>query len=124
MSGLLKSPRIVGISWGSIEVEGGLRFKDAKLFPGGAREWDWTETGTRHVPGIQPADVQDLIDHGATTILLSQGMLDQLQVCPETLTFLEKNKIETEVLNTAIAVERYNAIRDRRPVGALLHSTC
>jgi len=35
----------------------------AKLFPGGLREWDWRETGTRHVPGIQHADVQELIEH-------------------------------------------------------------
>jgi hypothetical protein len=48
-----------------MEVEGHPPFKDAKVFPGGAREWDWRETGTRHVPGIQPADVQELIEHGA-----------------------------------------------------------
>ena len=30
--------------------------KDFKLYPGGGREWDWNETGTRHVPGIQPGD--------------------------------------------------------------------
>ena len=29
----------------------------AKLYPGGARAWDWRETGTRHRPGIQPADI-------------------------------------------------------------------
>jgi hypothetical protein len=52
-----KSPRISHLSWGHIEVEGHPPFKDAKIFPGGAREWDWRETGTRHVPGIQPADV-------------------------------------------------------------------
>ena len=59
------SPRILLLSWGRIEVEGHPPFKDAKIFPGGAREWDWHETGTRHVPGIQPADVQELIEHGA-----------------------------------------------------------
>src|SRR5690606_40772234 len=49
------SPRISRLSWGQIEVAGHGAFKDAKLYPGGAREWDWSETGTRHVPGIQPA---------------------------------------------------------------------
>jgi hypothetical protein len=29
-----------------IEVAGRPPFKDAKVFPGGAREWDWRETGT------------------------------------------------------------------------------
>ena len=56
------SPRISLLSWGRIEVEGHPPFKDAKIFPGGAREWDWRETGTRHVPGIQPADIQELIE--------------------------------------------------------------
>ena len=36
----LKSPRILHLSWGHIEVEGHRPFKDAKVFPGGAREWD------------------------------------------------------------------------------------
>jgi hypothetical protein len=49
----LKSPRILRLSWGHIEV-GHRPFKDAKVFPGGARERDWRDTGTRHVPGIQP----------------------------------------------------------------------
>src|SRR6476619_5932664 len=79
------SPRISHLSWGRIEVEGHLPFKDAKIFPGGAREWDWRETRTRHVPGIQPADVQELIEHGARTVVLSKGVLERLQVCPETL---------------------------------------
>jgi hypothetical protein len=35
------SPRISHLSWGHIEVEGHAPFKDAKVFPGGAREWDW-----------------------------------------------------------------------------------
>jgi hypothetical protein len=34
------SPAITHLQWGQIEVEG-KRYKDAKLFPGGAREWDW-----------------------------------------------------------------------------------
>jgi hypothetical protein len=38
------SPRISLLSWGRIEVEGHPPFKDAKIFPGGAREWDWRET--------------------------------------------------------------------------------
>jgi hypothetical protein len=70
---------------GGLETDGGRWFKDAKLFPGGAREWDWRETGTGHVPGIQPGDIQELLDHGATVLVLSQGMWGRLGVCPETL---------------------------------------
>ena len=99
-------------------------FKDAKVFPGGAREWDWRDTGTRHVPGIQPADVRELIEHGAKVVVLSKGIWERLQVCPETLEVLAENGIEMEVLQTEIAVERFNNLREAVPVGGLFHSTC
>ena len=40
-----------------MEVEGLGSGKDFKLCPGGGRQWDWGETNTEHVPGIQPADL-------------------------------------------------------------------
>jgi hypothetical protein len=43
-----RSPRILAIAWGRIDVEGLGVAKDVKLYPGGGREWDWSETGTRH----------------------------------------------------------------------------
>ena len=118
------SPRISHLSWGRIEVEGHLPFKDAKIFPGGAREWDWRETGTRHVPGIKPADVQELIEHGARTVVLSKGVWERLQVCPETLEVLSKNDIQVEILQTEEAVKRFNVLRENIAVGGLFHSTC
>ena len=33
-----------------------------------------------HVPGIQPADVQELMDSGAEVIVLSEGILNYLRV--------------------------------------------
>jgi hypothetical protein len=120
----LNSPRIAHLSWGHIEVEGHPAFKDAKIFPGGAREWDWRETGTRHVPGIQFADVRELIEHGARAVVLSKGIWQRLQVCPETLELLAKNDIQVEVLQTEDAVERFNVLRKSVPVGGLFHSTC
>jgi hypothetical protein len=118
------SPRISRLSWGHIEVEGHPPFKDAKIFPGGAREWDWRETGTRHVPGIQPADVRELIEHGAKAVVLSKGIWQRLQVCPGTLELLAKNDIQVEVLQTEDAVNRFNMLRESMPVGGLFHSTC
>ena len=52
------------------------------------------------MPGIQPADVQELIEHGATAVVLSKGIWERLQVCPETLEVLDKNGIQIEVLQT------------------------
>ncbi len=119
-----KSPRITGLSWGRIDVEGYPPFRDAKVFPGGARAWDWTETGTRHQPGVQPADVQELIEHGVKTVVLSRGVWERLQVCPETLKVLAEKGIEVEVLQTEAAVKRFNELRETVPTGGLFHSTC
>jgi hypothetical protein len=113
----LKSPRISHLSWGHVEVEGYPPFKDTKVFPGGAREWDWRETGTHHVPGIQPVDVQELIEHGAKAVVLSKGIWQRLKVCPETLEVLAKNGIEAEVLQTEAAVERLSFVKAGRSAG-------
>jgi hypothetical protein len=75
-------------------------------------------------PGIQPADVQELIEHGAKAVVLSKGIWERLNVCPETLEVLAKNGIKAEVLQTEAAVERFNELRENMPVGGLFHSTC
>ncbi len=118
------SPRITHLSWGRMSVAGDRSFKDAKLFPGGAREWDWRETGTAHVPGIQPADVEELLEHGATVMVLSKGILERLQVCPETLRTLKDKGIRVHVLQTEEAVLLYNELSESERVGGLFHSTC
>ncbi len=124
MEAKICSPRITHLSWGRLEVEGGRRFKDAKLFPGGSREWDWRETGTDHVPGIQPADVEELLEHGAKFVVLSKGIYQRLQVCSETLEMLKQRGIGVHVLQTKQAVSLYNELRDKEAVGGLFHSTC
>lgn len=119
-----RSPRINSLSWGTLKVEGLGRLKDAKLWPGGGRSWDWNETGTRHRPGVQPEDLKELVDAGAGTVIIGQGMLKQLQVPGETLAWLEERGVEARVLQTKKAVEEYNQRAEEEPVGALIHSTC
>ena len=119
-----QSPRITHVAWGRLEVAGQGAFKDAKVYPGGAREWDWRETGTRHVPGIQPADVAELLEHGAEVVVLANGVLKRLQVCPETLDLLKNKGIPAHVLPTEDAVRLYNELAAKQKVGGLFHSTC
>ncbi|HEY7530784.1 MAG TPA: Mth938-like domain-containing protein [Gemmatimonadota bacterium] len=120
-----RSPRIADLAWGRIQVDGAARpFKDAKLFPGGAREWDWNETGTRHEPGIQPADVAELLERGADVVVLSKGMEERLRVQPETLALLDGRRVERHVLPTDEAVALYNRLRLTRRAAGLFHSTC
>lgn len=98
--------------------------KDFKLYPGGGREWDWRETGTQHNPGIQPADVQELLDEGATIVVLSRGMDLALKTSPETTRLLEQRGITVHVKETKEGVDLYNQLAETQAVGGLFHSTC
>ncbi|HSC47813.1 MAG TPA: Mth938-like domain-containing protein [Gammaproteobacteria bacterium] len=122
--GNVASPRIARCEWGRIELEGGRTFKDAKLFPGGAREWDWREAGTHHVPGIQPTDIRELLVQGAEELVLSRGMELALEVHPDTLKLIEAQGLRVHVLETLDAIRLYNELIRTRRVGALFHSTC
>lgn len=120
-----RSPKIVSLSWGRMDIEGIGSGKDFKLWPGGGREWDWSETGTHHVPGIQPADVKELIEHGCEAVVLSRGKFLMLQACPETLDLLRSKGITIHVAETEQATEIYNELAaSDEAVGGLFHSTC
>lgn len=119
-------PRVTDLSWGRVRVEGRSEpYKDAKLWPGGSRAWDWNETGTRHAPGVQLADVEELLEHGARSVVVGRGMHGRLEVPPETRQALERRGIPLHDALTPAAVETYHRLRERTPeVGALLHTTC
>ena len=120
-----RSPRIEHIAWGHMEIEGIGSGRDFKLWPGGARAWDWTETNMHHAPGIQPADVEELLVNGSKIVVLSRGRELRLQTCPETIDYLEEQAIEYHIEETTAAVELYNRLAaEGEPVGGLFHSTC
>ncbi len=117
------------IEWGVVTVSGhddaAHVFKDAVLWPSGAREWDWRESGTRHKPGIHPKAVEELIDRGCAIVVLSRGMDLVLETMPETFERLKFAGVRYEWLQSKQAVQRYNAlVSDGERVGMLLHSTC
>jgi len=118
------SPLIQAHSWGRLQVADLGVFRDAKLFPGGARTWDWRETDTHHDPGIQLADVEELVRSGAEEVVLSRGVELRLQVPRSLVVKLESRGLVVHVLRTPEAIELYNELAVDRPVGALIHSTC
>ncbi|NHZ87311.1 MAG: hypothetical protein GWP19_15815 [Planctomycetia bacterium] len=118
------SPRVTKLSWGRIEIEGNLVFKDVKLFPGGCRQWNWRETGTEHSPGIQYSDVQELIDNNTKIVILSKGILGRLKVQKEVGEKLKLENIVVHKLKTKEAVKLYNKLSKSEAVGALIHTTC
>ena len=120
-----KSPLITHVSWGHMTVDGIGDGKDFKLWPGGGRAWDWGETGTRHEPGIQPADIEELLEHASDTIVLGRGMQLRLRTSAETLERLQRLGVRMHVAETREAVEIYNRLAaDGAAVGGLFHSTC
>jgi hypothetical protein len=95
------------------------------VWPGGGRAWDWNETGTRHRPGIQPADVQELLDHKPDVVVLSRGRQWRLNTCSETLVLLAEQSVRVEQCETGLAIELYNRlVESGTAAAALLHSTC
>jgi len=120
-----KSPTINHISWGHMEVDGVGVGKDFKLWPGGGRQWDWRETDTHHVPGIQPTDIEELLDNGCQTVVLSRGMWLRLHTCQETIDLLDERNITVHIDETKAAAKIYNDLASGgEAVGGLFHSTC
>lgn len=119
------SPRILVMKWGKMEVEGLGEGKDFKLWPGGGRQWDWSETGTDHFSGIQPDDCNELLQHNCRIIVLSRGILKRLRISKATLSYLQDHDIQTVVASTKKAVQLYNDFAEKgEAVGGLFHSTC
>jgi hypothetical protein len=120
-----KSPAIENLAWGVMQVVGLGTGKDVKLWPGGGRAWDWRETNTQHVPGIQVADIAELVNHGASVIVLSRGMQLVLQTAPQTIAWLEQHGMRYHLLETREAARLYNQLAGQGvAVGGLFHSTC
>ena len=115
------APRITHLSWGRIEVEGYGAFKDARVHPAGAEEWDWNETGTRHSPGVQPADVRPLLERGARAVIIGTGFYERLEVQHETLRMLEQKGVTVYVRQSEEAARLLTEIEG---CSALIHSTC
>ncbi|KAM7179539.1 mth938 domain-containing protein isoform 2-T2 [Macrochelys suwanniensis] len=144
----MSSPEIASLSWGQMMVKGcSTAYKDCKVWPGGSRTWDWRETGTNilcrtqeagitigmffslrsnlHSPGVQPADLEEVVKKGVKTLVIGRGMSEALQVPASTVDYLKKNGIDVLVLQTEKAVKEYNAlVAQGVKVGGVFHSTC
>ncbi|KAM6945935.1 mth938 domain-containing protein [Aplochiton taeniatus] len=120
------SPEIVSLSWGHMEVKGCFSvYKDCKVWPGGSRAWDWRETGTNHCPGVQAADLEEVLKKGVDTLVIGRGMNEILQVPASTLDFVKQHGVDVRVLQTEKAVAEYNILVGQgAKVGGVFHSTC
>ncbi|XP_075583992.1 mth938 domain-containing protein isoform X3 [Pelecanus crispus] len=79
----------------------------------------------QHSPGVQPADLEEVVKKGVKTVVIGRGMSEALQVPRATVDYLKKNGIDVLVLQTEKAVEEYNALAAQGVrVGGVFHSTC
>ena len=119
---------ITDLSWGNMEVSIAgekLHFKDCKVWPGGALAWDWGETDTHHSPGIQPTDIEEILEKDVEAVVLAQGQLGRLGVSPEVETFLRERGVDYHIEKTKKAVTLFNELVQKgKRVGGLFHSTC
>jgi len=99
--------------------------RDFKLWPGGGRPWDWNETGTHHIPGIQPSDIEELLINGSETLVFGSGMNLNLGLSRDAVAYLEMSDTQYHHRGTKEAVKIYNDLASEgKAVGGLFHSTC
>lgn len=80
---------------------------------------------TQHQPGVQPADVEEVLSKGVDTLVIGRGMNEMLQVQPSTLDLLRQKGVAVRVLQTEKAVAEYNdLVGQGARVGGVFHSTC
>lgn len=119
---------ITNLSWGTMEVsiDGEKQvFKDCKIWPGGAREWRWDETGTHHTPGIQPADIEEILTQDVDVLVLTRGQLGRLSISAKTEEELRKQGVSYHIEKTKKAVRLFNELsKQGKRVGGVFHSTC
>lgn len=126
------APIITKAIWGQIDTQHKTAQKsltkfsarDLKIWPNGTKEWDWKETGTRHNPGIQPADMQEFLDD-VDIVILTRGVQSVLQVPQETIDYAVAQGKVVLIGETPVMIDVYNSlIQQGKRVGGLFHSTC
>ena len=123
-----RTTRITHISWGcmKVSVDGRIyEFKDCKVWPDGAKVWDWGRTGTSHQTGIQPADIEEILDRDVEGIVLSRGMQSRLHTSYEAEDMMKSRGVEHHIEEARKAAEKFNQFAEEgRRVGGIFHSTC
>ena len=123
-----KNKPITHLSWGKIQVNlqgKEYNFKDCKIWPDGASNWDWNLTGTSHDTGIQPDDIKDILEHDIKIMVLSRGFDLKMKVSSETEELLKSLNIEYHIHDTKKAVDLYNRLfKQGKRAGGIFHSTC
>ena len=122
---LQAAPLVTDFSWGRIVVEGLGAGRDWQLWPRGGCPWDWRVHETGHWRGVAREDIEELVERGATTVIIGNGRFRRLRVSPVLIDEFAGRGIAVIVASTATAIARYNELAGNGvSVGGLFHSTC
>ena len=120
LGGGLPMPHIQSYSFGHITVDGQEYTSDLIILPGGVHPRWWRQEGHK----LHPDDLLEVIAAAPRVLVIGTGNVGLMQVPQETLDDLAAHNIQTVMLRTALACERYNELAKTEPVAAALHLTC
>uniref|UniRef100_A0A8C9TYU7 Mth938 domain-containing protein n=1 Tax=Scleropages formosus TaxID=113540 RepID=A0A8C9TYU7_SCLFO len=82
-------------------------------------------TAFLHYPGVQPADLEEILKKGVDILVIGRGMSEALQVPSSTLDYVRQQGVNVKVFQTEKAVREYNTLAGQgAKVGGVFHSTC
>ena len=121
------APQIKNMKWGEIIISQNSAekiYRDARIFPTRSESWDWRKTGTAHNPGIQIADIEDIVSQ-SDIVILTRGVDLVLQVPQETIDYVKSKGRDCRVGQTVEMVALYNKlVNEGKKVGGVFHTTC
>jgi hypothetical protein len=107
-------------SFGKIIINGNTYSSDVIVFPDRVQSSWWRKEG--HL--LQIPDLKEIMAEIPPVLIIGTGFYGSMRVQEETLQYLNKKKIETHVMKTGEAVERFNKYASQKHTVAALHLTC
>ncbi len=114
------APKIETYRFGEIVIDGRRYTRDVIVFPDRVFSPWWREEGH----SLSPADLWEVVQDPPEVLVIGQGSAGRMDVPEETRRWLEARGIRVITQPTPLAVQTYNALRERRRVVAALHLTC
>jgi hypothetical protein len=113
--------RIDSYKFGRVVIDGETFSSDCILLGNKVKSDWWRKEG--HL--LNAEDLEEVIKTKPKVLIIGCGAYGVMKISEEAKKVLQKNNIETEVHNTADAVERFNELAEQEQnVAAALHLTC
>ncbi len=98
--------------------------RDIRIWPEGSQVWDWRKAGTHHIPGIQIADIADLLPT-VSIVILTRGVDGILEIPQATIDYCNNAGKTVYTGRTYEMIALYNSLlQEGKKVAAVIHLTC